>query len=361
MKRGVTFLLITFLVLISYVIAQQDEFSVMFHSFGKNATIDLKQYLGESELYLASQTTNVIVEIDQQTGVAVLTARPGWEGSEVIYFRTNESLIKVNNTEEVAKFLPVTPEILYLRRIRDEELARLFEGTIDPSVIDLIKEIKKEEIRNISKEIRERTVKVSVNDEVDLNLELGYAPTFSMDFSLGEKQAGGEEVVKQPESTGFKLKVSNTLIIIIAAALAIIVIYFYRKHAKLKVEERKELELDYAIDKDVKQINLNKLLRLQKNLGSKESSDEFIRVVRNFFSSYFGIGHDFEVKYLIRRVRDSDLGWRMKGRIIDFLEDLSKIVYSPTEKWTEVYGGGQIPKQELKKLVTKLKKIIRSI
>lgn len=359
MKRGVAFLLIIFLVLMGYVIAQQDEFSVRFHSFGKNATIDLKQYLGESELYLASQPTNVIIEIDQEKGIATLTARPGWKGSEVIYFRTNESLIKVNDTEEIAKFLPVAPEILYLRRVRDEELARLFEGTIDPSVLDLIKEIKREEIKKVSKEIRQKTMIVRINDEVDLKMELGYVPTFSMDFSLGEKKEG-EEAVKTKE-TGLNLKISNTILVIAASVLCLAGLYFYRKYSVIKIEQRKEWELDTAINKDIKRLNLNKLMRLQKDLGKRESSDEFIRIVRDFFSNYFGIEHDFEFKHLTRRVKDSDLSWFMKNRIISFLNDLSKTVYYPSEKWAGVYGQGQIPKQELKKLITKLRKIIRSI
>lgn len=359
MKRGVTFLLIIFLVLIGYVIAQQGEFSVRFHSFGKNASIDLKQYLGESELYLASQSLNVITEIDQEKGIATITAKPGWEGSEVIYFRTNESLTKVNSTEEIAKFLPVAPEILYLRRIRDEELTKLFEGTIDPSVLDLIKEIKKEEITKLSKEIRQKTMIVRVNDEVDLKLELGYTPAFSMDFSLGAKKEG-EEAVKTKE-TGLNLKISNTILIIAASILCLAGLYFYRRYSTIKIEQRKEWEIDTAINKDIKRLNLNKLMRLQKDLGRKESSDEFIRIVRDFFSNYFGIEHDFEFKHLTIRVRDSDLGWFMKNRIISFLNDLSKTVYYPSEKWTEVYGQGQIPKSELKKLITKLRKIIRSV
>ncbi len=359
MKRGVTFLLIIFLVLISYVIAQQDEFSVRFHSFGKNATIDLKQYLGESELYLASQTMNIIVEIDQEQGIAQLTARPGWEGSEVIYFRTNESLRKMNNTEDIAKFLPVAPAILYLRKVRGEELAKLFEGTIDPSVLNLIKEIKREEIKKVSKEIRQKTMIVRVNDEVDLKLELGYVPTFSMDFSLGGKKEGEEAV--QTKEPGLSLKISNTILIIAASVLCMVGLYFYRKYSVIKIEQRKEWEIDTAINKDIKRLNLSKLMRLQKDLGRRESSDEFIRIVRDFFSNYFGIEHDFEFKHLTRRVRDSDLGWFMKNKIISFLNDLSKTVYYPSEKWTEVYGQGQIPKQELKKLIAKLRKIIRSV
>lgn len=357
MKRGNLHLLLIFIIFASFAYAQQDEFSVRFHSFGKNATIDLKNYLGESEYYLASQTLNVIVEIDQATGIATITARSEWEGSETIYFRTNESLRMLKNTDEIAKFLPAVPEILYLRKIRDEELAKLFEGTIDPSVLDLIKGIKREEIKKISKDIKERTIDIRVNDEVDLKMELGYVPTISMDFSLGP-QREAEEI--PPEEEGLRLKISDTWVVIILAIIAIVGFYLYRKFAAISVQEKEEKELEDVIVKDIKQISLHKLLMLQKELDKKDSSERFTRILRMFFSRYFGIEYDFEISHLTRRVKDSDISRHMKNEIIDFLEDVSKTIYSPTEKWTKVYGECQPSKNELKKLVIRLKRIIRS-
>lgn len=357
MKRGAFILL--FLIILTAV-AAQDEFSVRFHSFGKNATINLKDYLGESKYYVASQTLNVIVNIDQETGIATLTARPSWEGSEVVFFRTNESLKKIEGTEEVAKFLPAVPEILYMRRIREEELARLFEGTIDPSILDLIKEIRKEEIEKLTKEIRERTIRISVNDEVDLKMELGYVPMFSMDFSLGEKREAEEEIIP-PKEEGIKLEINSTAIIIILAIALIICIFFYKKYAKKLEVKREEKELEYVISKDIKHLSLNKLLKLQKELEKERSSERFVRIVREFFSKYFGIGYDFEFDQLIRRVKDSDIKRGMKNEIKDFLNDMAKIVYTPSEKWTEVYGEQRIPKKELKKFISRFKRIVRKL
>lgn len=357
MKRGNIFLCwLLFIILITSAIAQ-DEFSVRFHSFGKNATIDLKQYLGESEYYLASQTLNVIINIDQEKGRAYLEARPGWEGSEVIFFRKNESFKKIQDTEEIAKFLPAVPEILALRRIRDEELAKLFEGTIDPSILDLIKEIKKEEIRKMYSEIEKNLIKINVNDEVDLKLELGYAPTVSIDFSLRKEIEGVEEIEPEKE-VGFEL--NRNIIIALLAIIFIISIYSYIKYSKRKKERKKEEELEHVISKDVKLLSIYKLRKLQKEIGKAKSS-EFINIMREFFSRYFGIEYNFEFNHLIRRVKDSDISGHMKHEIIDFLDIISKIVYHPTEKWTEIYGEGQIPKKELKKLITKMKRIIRNL
>jgi len=359
MKRGAVVLLIIFLVFTSYALAQQDEFSVRFHSFGKNATIDIKSYLGESELYLASPSNNIIIEIDQKNGIATLQAGPGWEGSEVVYFRTNESLMKEADATEVAKFLPVAPEILYLRKIKDEELARLFEGTIDPGILEMIREVKREEITSLSKEIRQRTMIVRVNDEVDLKMEMGYSPSFSMDFSLG-KEVEEDEIAK-PKETGLRVYIGRTIMAITALILIITTLYLYKKYSQIRAIQKREIGLEHAITQDIKKLNLNKLSSLQKNLERWDSSDRFIKIVREFFSSYFGIEYNFEFKHLIRRVKDSNLSWFMKNRIISFLDDFLKIVYYSSEKGTQAYGQGQIPKQDLQRLITNLRKIIRRI
>lgn len=360
MKRGIFLSIVLFIILVTFVAAQQGEFSVRFHSFGKNATIDLKKYLGESELYLVSRTENVIVDIDQEKGIATLRARPRWEGSEVIHFRTNESLSLVNETEEVAKFLEAVPEILFLRRIRDEELVKLFEGTIDPSILDVVKQIKREEIRKLSSEIEEHTIKIRINDEVDLKLEMGYIPAVSMDFSLGPEQEVEEEEGAEEEEEGLKVELSREAIIIILSAIGIVCFYFYIKYSKKRGEEREELVIERTISRDIKQLSLHKLRTLQRNLG-KESSGEFINLFREFFSRYFGIGYDFEFKQLVRRVNDSDLSRHIKSEIKNFLSELEKRVYYPSEEWTEVYGKGQLSDKDLKKLIRQLKKIIRHL
>lgn len=354
MRKGSLLCLLFFIILISFVTAQQDEFSVRFHSFGKNVTIDLKQYLGESEHYLASQTSDVIVKINQEKGLATLIARPGWEGSEVIFFRTNESIQKINNTEKTAKFLTAVPELLHLRAIRDEELARLFEATIDPTILDLIKEIKKEEIKNLSSEIDQKLIKIRINNEVDLNLELGYIPSLSMDFSLME-QDEVEEI--QPKTEEVKLDINNNIILAIFSIAAVVGIYFYSKHRQKTIVQRKDAKLDFIINKDLKQLSLYKLRKLQAN----PNTEKFIDISRDFFSRYFGIEYNLDFKHIIKRVQESNINRNMKKEIKEFLNDLSQIVYSPTKKWADIYGPEKIQNKELKKLIKKLKRIIRNL
>ena len=351
MKKCIFFGLLLVIILIPYVFAEQDEFSVRFHSFGKNATIDLKPHLGESEKYLVSQTMDVIVNIDQKKGIATLKARPNWEGSEVIFFRTNESIQKINDTDKIARFLPSVPEIFALRKIRDDELGRLFEGTIDPNLLDMVKTIKKAEIKKISSEIESNILKIKINDETELKMELGYIPAISMDFSLSQEKEVEEIVYEE----GFKIP--QSIIIAFFAILIIVFFYFYAKHSKKKKKRKKEYELEKVIDQDIKQLTLQKLKKLQKGEGN---TDKFITIVREFFSRYFGIEYNFEFKYLITTVKKSDLSRRTKSKIIDFLEDLSRIVYYNTEEWSQIYGTGKISKKD-QKLITRMKKIVNSL
>lgn len=235
MKRGVFLSLLFFIILVAFVAAQQDTFNIRFHSFGRFATVDLKKYLGESKLYLVSQTKNVIVDIDQERGIATLKARPGWEGSEVIVFRKNESLSELNETE-VARFLEEVPETFFLKRIRDEELVRLFEVTIDPSILEIIKLVKREEIRELSTDVEERELKMRINNEVDLKIEMGYIPSVSMDFLLGERREVEAEI-------GYiRLDVDDAIVIIVLSVIGLLSVYFCVRHfsTKRKDESKKE-------------------------------------------------------------------------------------------------------------------------
>ncbi|MBL7100898.1 MAG: hypothetical protein ISS23_03010 [Nanoarchaeota archaeon] len=352
MKKYVFISLFFFTIFIIPILAQQAELRIRFHSFGKNATIDLKEYLGESEQYLISPTENVIVRINQGKGTAILTARPGWDGVETILFRTKESTLKLNETEEtgeketeekeIKEPLHVVTEIIDLGEIRDDGLTSLFQETIDPSILDIIKKVKREEIKNLSSEIEVNTVKISINEEVDLKIGLGYVPTISMDFSLKGKGTEGIE----PEKESIIPRIKNIISIILLSILAIIGGYFYIEYSKKKEEKRKVTELEGTTSKDTKQLTLYKLRKLQRGIG-KKNADEFMTILREFFSHYFGIEYNFEFKSLARSVQNSDISDNMKDEIIDFLNNVSEI-------------QGKLSKSD-RKLITKMKRIIRHL
>jgi hypothetical protein len=170
---------------------------------------------------------NVIVDIDQEKGIARLRARPGWEGSEVIVFRKNESLSELNETE-IANFLESVPEIFFMKKIRDDELVRLFEVTIDPTMLEIIKRVKREEIRELSSEIEGRELMIRINNEVDLKIDMGYIPSVSMDFSLGERR----EV--EPEIGHLRLDSADIIVIIVFSVIGLSFVYFGARYFSAK-------------------------------------------------------------------------------------------------------------------------------
>ncbi len=354
MKRGILLFLI-FLTLIGLVLAQQNELSVTFYSFGKNATINLNKYFGEGHSYFVSQTQNVIVHVDQEKGIATITAKPGWEGSEIIRFLTNESSKTVEETNETTK--PSTPETFYppevkggdFNKIEDEQLTSLLKVIIDPGILDFVKGIKREQIRNISKMVKEKTVMININDEVNLNLEQGYAPTVSMNFSFDmnkdTEDANSQETVS-------KSGISSTTVIIALLVITVIGVYFYsKKHALRKKVKRKKPNTG----EDIKRMSLNKLREIQNKPPQKESTQDFINVIREFFSKYFETEYDFEFKPLINRIEDSNLSGDKKDEIKSFLDDVSNVVHYSTEKWN------QAQTKDLKGLIIRMKRIIQGL
>lgn len=353
MKRGILVFLV-FLTLLGIVLAQQNEISVTFYSFGKNATINLKNYFGEGHSYLVSETQNVIVTIDQETGIARIVAKPGWEGSEVIRFRTNES-VKVEETEEVTNlstseiFYPPETNDEYFQSVEYEKMTDLFQGTIDPSMLEFVRLIEREEITSILKEIKGKTITIKVNDEVDLNLEQNYTSTVSMNFSFDMNKKDGEA---QPKETGIDSIISNITVITILLIIALLGIYFYSKEYVLRKKVKRKKP---TLDEDIKHLSLNKLKKIQNELHKKESFQDFMNVLREFFSKYFEIEHDFEFKQLMNRVEGSSLSGDKKDDIKGFLDDVSNVVNYSTEKLS------QVPTKNIKNLITKMKRIIHEL
>lgn len=343
---------------------EEAEFGVRFHSFGKNATINLKEFLGESKQYLVSKTENVIVRIDQERGIAYLEARPGWEGTEQVFFKTIESqpIIEIVEEEEEKEEepMPLVPENFSEEIPYEYEIPlRFFGGTIDASVLELLREIRREEIRKLSKKVEKDRLELSINEEIDFLLEKGTTPKISMNFSLVPQQAGGEiesgEIGKEGSGEGvFKTKTYLIIAIIVNVLLFLIVaiaIYSYIKRQKIKPKKEKKEELE-ELGKDIKHSVLYELRLLQESLGG-DSSRKFLDIVRGFFSREFGASYNFRFEELKDKIKDSDINESMKKETTYFINKLSTQVGK--------YGVDHIPKKELKRLIIQVKKIIREL
>lgn len=236
MKRGILLILLASIAFAAMASAQQDELTVRFRSVGQNATIDLRLYLGESTYYIVSKTTNVKVTIDQKKGLAYIEAAKGWEGTESIYFTTIEAQARQPNISESKPPTPPPPLVPEERPeevvIQYEEPLQILREMLDISLIDLVKDIRKEEIRTISKKASKDEVNININDEVNINIQKGYKPEITMDFSLVTGQGTQQEEQPAPnhKRTIFTLILINILIVFAVAYT----VQAYLKHKKAK-------------------------------------------------------------------------------------------------------------------------------
>jgi len=233
MKKEFFIVVFIFITLIIPTIAEKEEFSIRFHSFGKNATIDLRTYLGESVHYIVSETENVIVTIDQSVGTAYLEAKPGWNGTETVFFRRIESKAEVVESKPEPNQTQIEPIVLddiKEKPITYKEPPKFLENIIDESLADMLDDIKKEEIKKLTKVVEGDSLKLNVNDEIEFNLEVGSNPTVTMDFSLGPKQENGVEEEIDLENETMTAVMINIITIILVAGM----IYLFWQNKRFK-------------------------------------------------------------------------------------------------------------------------------
>ncbi|MBM3199453.1 hypothetical protein FJZ53_00855 [Candidatus Woesearchaeota archaeon] len=358
MKRGVVALLIGIAVIIlvsSLVSSQQEELSVRFQSFGKNATINLKQYLGPSAYYHASKTTNIIVKIDQQKGTAYLTAKEGWEGSEVVFFKTNESLALVR-PEEKQKYIPIDPNKVQYKtyeeiKDKEEQVNRVFQTALDPSLVEIVKQVQKEKIEKITKEVKGNTVRVVINDQVDLKMKSGYNPALSIDFTLGTQSLASTPPPK--ESLLSKIRQNWWFILF---GLVVIAYWYFKNIVKMPTIQKKYAG-GYSKNEDLKWASLDRLEEIKERSESNISLEELVSVVTDFFSNYLGYCPDIES--VAMKVKNSDFDRGTKNQILKILDDISKLMYYSGKDWTSVQEESRMRKKGFKSLISRLESVIR--
>jgi len=332
------------LTLISSVYAA-NELSVRFHSFGKNTTINLKEFLGESEKYIASKSSNIRIIIDQEKGIARLNARPGWVGSEVIVFTSVEKASNITN-QTLLDMLKTAEEFQYI--ITSKDVNDIIKDNLDEKLKNRIEAIQQEEIKNMYSKIENKEFLLNLNNEVKFNINLAEEkPIINIDFTTSKE---APKTIVLPEIKE-KFDISWVLIPVVVILSLITIAFIISKREEIKKSLGK-IEL--------KRIAINKLKNIKKY--DRKDSTEFLRIINNFFSDYFDIRYGFEFKELKNVAKKSNLGITKKIKLIYFINGLSEIIfYSNTEKWANVYGKGTIPPDKLKKLVKKSINLIKSL
>src|SRR3989344_3518874 len=258
------FLAVFLILLFNLVIAQEEnqeivsgnELLVRFHSFGKQASIDLKRYLGESEEYYYSASKNVTVTIDQENGIATLIAKPGWEGVETIRFTTSKpaSLIKFRENPEE-------------RIITDSDIAKIFQELINKTFSNIIGGVELQNVRYIDTKLEGGEIIINLNNEAEIFFGVsGNKPETTLNILI--PNAG------PPEIKSFEVSKLNPYVI---ALLSLIFIFIFRKQVK-RLLFSKEIEID------LKNRMLIELFNIQKLKDQKEKEERLYHLLNKFFN-----------------------------------------------------------------------------
>ena len=155
-------LLILFILLTNFVIAQEDielvpksdeRLDVSYHSFGGQYSIDLKKYLGNGT-YRVSGSKNVNIDINQETGMAIISPKLGWQGSEIIRFTLNKTKSIITLPKETFEKI----------KLEDIEKIEIFQDAFDR----VINDIEKESIKRLDSKIKDDKLVIVINEEINL-------------------------------------------------------------------------------------------------------------------------------------------------------------------------------------------------
>jgi hypothetical protein len=338
-------LLVIILLILTFYVYADNQLSVRFHSFGKNATINLKEFIGESEQYIASKSNNIRIIIDQEKGIAKLYARPGWVGSETVVFTSIEKASNITN-QTLLDMLKTAEEFKYV--ITTKEINEIIKDNLDKKLKNRIKEIHKEEIKKIYSKIENKELLLSLNDEVNFKINLAEKePIMDIEF-ITSKETTKTIVIPDIKE---KFDISWVLIpsIVILSLIAIAIIISKREDITKKF---RKIEL--------KRNTIKKLRKIKKY--DRKASREFLITINNFFADFFDLRYDFEFEELKKNIKKSDLKIIKKIKLIYFINELSNIIfYSNTEKWAKVYGKGTIPPEKLEKLIKRSIRLIKNL
>ncbi len=359
MKKAITIAILFILSILFIVIAIEaqeypTEFSVRFHSKGKNTTINLKEILGPSEEYFSSETKNIIVKIDQKRGLAYIEAKPNWEGTETIFFSRlakEEDIpdIKLNEIKEKKEPQPFVSKeqktkIVEYKKSSGYSLPSNFfnDGVINKEFSQILKNIEKEPIIDVKKVTGTGSLELTLNDEVNILIKKGQKTQIKMDFSLNPKKQDNLKEESEIPSDLKKNPIDKIILgIIIIITLSLIGWDFYINEIKKEnhnneIEESEDItELEPLIDENLKKQTYKKLSDLQK-LVFKERKEAFFDIIKEFFSIALNIEYTYSIALLLRKVKRLDIDERSKTEIINFLEDISNESYFTNKRLNEL-------------------------
>jgi len=276
---------------------QENELIVRFYSIGKQASIDLKSYLGEADEYLYIKSSeNVTVTINQEAGIATLIANPGWTGIEIITFTTRKS-------ELVTGEKTVTPKTI--TQITDSEISNNFYDFTNKTFSNIKENIEIQAIKSIKTEIKDDQLIINLNDEAELFFAVsGNKPEVYLNILIPNQGPSELEIFDTsglyPYFTAFGL---------------IVLIFLFRNHIKSLLFKKKEKI-------NIKTKFLTGLINITRMKNKKQKEEELLKLLRRFFK-YLKIKPNFTRVNIIKALEKGNIRGDLKQQIIYLFTKLS--------------------------------------
>ena len=328
---------------------------ISFHSWGEGKTelLNLDQYFpvkrDPNSRYVYLTPPEISVRVDQDAGIAYLTAFKDWTGTKEIIF----SLTDIYNLETVLSNLQSYRKIITQQRaplklkqqFEDLPSYHLFEKVLD--------DLESKEIPSPRIEVTkvDNNVKVSIGDDTNLELDLqtlteDNLPTLKPKIAISIQP---EKVQAEEQEGGLSILLFIPLILIILTLVIIGIFYIKNNKEKLKKHFKKSKP---------KPTQYNKLIEQKRELSSltskleqqpiKESVDSAFAVIKNFFNAVTPEEYQFAYSEIKKEQLEKGLSEGLKDKLCKFSKEISDIRFS----------GKDISKSELKEIIRQAQQLI---
>ncbi|MBI2663567.1 hypothetical protein HYX15_03510 [Candidatus Woesearchaeota archaeon] len=267
------------------LVPSEERLEINYHSFGGQYKVDLRKYLGDGP-YKVEEPNNVIIEINQETGEAIITPKPGFEGSEIIRFQLERAEATISLPRETFRELNVGR-------------LELFQDAFN----SVITNIKKEDIKKITSGFVGNKIIINIDDEVKLSA--GYdeslKPEFTFDLLL---QNRGVEVQR-------KIFETKDIILIIGLVVLLIVLYVFRDKIITIIRPKEDPE-------KIKKLFLYRISKY------KEDDEKIVELAEAFFDRFLNVKKDSNLYILDLALEKRQIRGDLKQQIIDLFKHINK-------------------------------------
>ncbi len=329
-----------------------DRLAIQFHAVraGETISLNLPKYFGRKTTFYVSQTEHVNVTIDQDTGIATLSAfDPEWRGTEEIVFATSkEALTKTEPGRYVQR-----KRNLSLLNLSVDKIVMPNDAFTEQQLRTILGNLTSEAI-NISTLLGNSTLLLKINDEVNINLSFSPDrptpyPEIDFDFNLKSTNLTRAHYREPNQMLYF------TIFLLGVAVVIVVMIYikttYHRELKEILLAPRKKVSVSripgYKHDLQKK---LNKLRARVENERPSKIYRETLLAMNRFLLKAFRV-KGFDMTAIEQKLNRYGVSPGTKAKIKAYLTDYRG----------KVYTANEIGKSDVHNLIAFIESILNNI